>query len=102
MPNEKATAIAALPPEYLLCRDLQHCWAPHDVRYEGRTLIRVLKCRVCPTKREQQLNSSFRFTRSRHDYSDCPDYLLKGFGRLTQADRALIRRASTEQCFGAT
>lgn len=93
MPTRKQT-IEDIPAEYLPCRDLQHSWAPNDVKVTSTHIVRTLQCRACPVKREQTLTLTGRIVRSRMDYSGAHGYLLKGVGRLTQRDRAAIRLAS--------
>lgn len=85
-----------IPSEYLICRDLGHAWAPHDVKISRKygEIHRVLKCRQCPTQRTQVLSIDGGLKRNKYDYPE--HYTLRGVGRLTVDDRAHIRVASTQ------
>ena len=81
--------------EFLLCRDLGHAWAPHDVRVSRKLgeIHRVLQCRSCPTQRTQVLSMDGEIRRNRYEYPE--GYVLRGLGHLSVADRAAVRVAST-------
>lgn len=88
-------SIEDIPEEFLLCRDLGHAWAPHDVKISRKygEIHRVLQCRSCPTQRTQILEMDGSIKRSRYEYPE--GYVLSGVGHLSIADRASIRVAST-------
>jgi hypothetical protein len=81
--------------EFLLCRDLGHAWAPHDVKISRKygEIHRILQCRSCPTQRTQILSMDGEIKRSRYEYPE--GYVLKGVGYLSVADRAHVRVIST-------
>lgn len=84
-----------IPDEFLLCRDLGHAWAPHDVRISRKygEIHRILQCRSCPTQRTQILSLDGEIKRSRYEYPE--GYVLVGVGHLSVADRAHVRVMST-------
>ena len=93
---EKARqSIDDIPDEFLLCRDLGHAWAPHDVKISRKfgEIHRILQCRSCPTQRTQILDMDGYAKRSRYEYPE--GYVLRGVGRLSVADRAHVRVIST-------
>jgi hypothetical protein len=94
-PQEPQT-VDDIPTEYLICRDLGHAWAPHDVKISRKygEIHRILKCRQCPTTRTQVLSIDGGLKKNRYEYPE--HYTLRGVGRLTIDDRATIRVASTQ------
>ncbi len=94
--GNRPPSIDDIPDDYLLCRDLGHAWAPHDVKVSRKAgeIHRVLKCRNCPTERTQILSTSGFIVRSRYEYPE--GYVLPGIGRLSSDDRAHIRVSSTQ------
>lgn len=94
-PDEHPQTIDDIPTEYLICRDLGHAWAPHDVKISRKygEIHRVLQCRQCPTQRTQVLGIDGGLKKNRYEYPE--HYTLRGVGRLSIDDRAHIRVAST-------
>jgi len=83
-----------LPNAWLLCRELGHNWAPHSARVtEDGGFDRILRCRRCPTKRHQILDSYGRIMSNQYDYPE--GYQMPaGQGRITGDGRGVLRVAS--------
>ena len=75
--------------EQLLCRDLQHSWAPYTAKRNVDGIIRVLNCVRCDALKEQHLDREGYILRSDMKYP--PGYLRPGEGRLTRDERANLR-----------
>ena len=102
--EKKVDDIQDIPDEYLLCRDLGHSWAPHDVRVSRKAgeIHRILQCRSCPTQRVQILDMNGYRKSSKYVYPEDMDkeatpYKLKGVGHLRIDDLAAIRVMSTNR-----
>lgn len=76
--------------EYLICRDLQHSWAPFTVAKVSKGFVRVLTCLRCHAKKEQHLTKRGHIMSTKMTYPR--GYLRPSGGRLTQDDRAALRR----------
>lgn len=89
-----AELAAELPTAYLMCREMQHSWMPHDGRYseETKTIKRVIRCDRCGTFRHQELSLTGVIISSHYDYPD--GFLAKGVGRIAGEGRAQLRIAS--------
>lgn len=100
--DENPQTIDDIPAEYLICRDLGHAWAPHDVKISRKfgEIHRVLRCRSCPTERTQVLSIDGGLKKNKYEYPE--HYTLRGVGRLSVDDRAHIRVASTQVMKAAT
>jgi len=75
--------------DQLLCRDLQHSWAPYTAKRNIDGFIRTLKCVRCVALKEQHLDLEGYILRSDMKYP--PGYLRPGEGRLTRDERANLR-----------
>jgi hypothetical protein len=85
------TALAAMPAQFVACRDYRHAWQPHDAyRIRGGYDTRV-QCGRCETVRHRILNARGEVISSRLIYPD--GYLLSGLGRLTGTDQGRVRLA---------
>lgn len=76
--------------EHLLYRDLQHSWAPFTAAKVNTGFVRVLTCLRCHAKKEQQLTRTGHIRSTKMTYPR--GYLRPGGGRLTQDDRAKLRK----------
>jgi hypothetical protein len=102
--DKTPSTIDDIPDAYLLCRDLGHAWAPHDVKISRKfgEIHRILQCRSCPTQRVQVLDMNGYRLRSKYVYpedvnSEAAPYKLHGIGHLSVDDRANVRVMSTNQ-----
>lgn len=94
-------AVHELPTKYIQCRDFAHSWKGHDARRvestEGRRRFAfyevILRCTRCDTKRLRRISPDGHIMGSSYEYAD--NYLLKGVGRMTSDDRAVVRLEST-------
>jgi len=78
------------------CRSWRHAWTGDNVTSVRRNVFLVeLKCLRCDVKRHQEINSrtGVVLERWRHNYHDA-NYLLKGQGKLTDAEKGFIRLRS--------
>ena len=76
--------------DYLPCRDFGHSWKPVTASKEPNGSIkRVLACARCETERHQILDRKGFVLSNFYTYAN--GYLIAGVGRLTVADKALLR-----------
>lgn len=75
--------------DQLLCRDLQHSWAPYTAKREGKGFLRTLICTRCKTEKHQRLDRYGYIVSTRMYYP--AGYLRRDEGRLTRKDRAKLR-----------
>lgn len=102
MSGRKVSAFAAaLPDEYLLCREIGHVWQPYTATWVGklRRFERVLRCTRCRTDRKQLLDSRGHITSSSYDYPD--GYAHEG-GRIMGADRDRLHLESLKRLIERT
>lgn len=102
--NGHQPSVGDISDQYLVCRDLGHNWAPHDVHFTRHDIQRTFKCRHCETLRHQTLTRAGYIVagRTRYEYPeqqtpDADPYVVKGLGRLSVDDRAAIRVASSQR-----
>lgn len=87
--------VRVLSDERIECTDSNHMWMPHTGGRQGRGWWRRQQCPRCRVKRYQELDRYGDITKPwRYDYSEAPDYLVKG-GRLTEHERASNRLTNT-------
>lgn len=84
-----------IPDAFLQCRDLAHSFRPYDATIDrrAREIRRELRCPECGTVKIQLLDLEGYVLRSWYTYPS--GYLILGLGRMSVADRAAIRFAST-------
>jgi hypothetical protein len=75
--------------DQLLCRDLQHSWAPHTAHREDDGFVRTLVCVRCGGLKHQTLDSSGYIMRTSMVYP--VGYVRPGEGRMTRDERASLR-----------
>jgi hypothetical protein len=75
--------------EQLLCRDLQHSWAPYTAKRMVDGFVRTLKCVRCVAMKEQYLDLEGYIVDTRMKYP--PGFLRVGEGRMTREERANLR-----------
>lgn len=75
--------------DQLLCRDLQHSWAPYTARRDGTGFLRTLVCTRCASEKYQHLDGEGYIVATRMSYP--LGYLRPGEGRLTRDERASLR-----------
>lgn len=75
--------------DQLLCRDLQHSWAPYTARSTVEGFVRTLKCVRCVAEKVQHLDPQGYIVSTRMVYP--LGYLRPGEGRLTRDERAALR-----------
>ena len=85
------TAIAAIDPDHIQCRDTGHTWSRHNARWitADNCWEQTLRCRQCGTERVRFLSRTGAILDSSYHYAD--GYTIKGLGRLTSSDRDGIR-----------
>lgn len=93
--------LTAMPDQFLDCRDMRHAWFKKGVKYIGNEKLyeRTMGCRRCGAEKIQLVNASTGelitgLPGFQHGYHYPPNYIVKGVGRLTRADNALIRLTS--------
>lgn len=88
--------IDSIPERYLWCRDVMHAWDPYNARMNRNKVTRrneihqVLICTRCSTLKTRVLTTNGEPIRNSYVYPN--GYLLKDKGRMTPADRAMIRK----------
>lgn len=75
--------------DQLLCRDLQHSWAPHTAKREDGGFVRTLVCVRCGSLKHQHLDKSGYILRTSMVYP--VGYVRPGEGRMTRDERAELR-----------
>lgn len=75
--------------DQMLCRDLQHPWAPYLAERTSSGFTRTLQCRRCGARKKQTMTTSGYITGTWMQYP--PGYLRQGGGRLTADDKAALR-----------
>lgn len=93
-----AGAVRHLRPEYVVCRDWGHSWAPQGSFLDGkhRQWESSAICRSCTSVRTRRV-SSVTGERLDSDIEYADGYLMAGAGRLNTEDRNMIRLASMRQ-----
>lgn len=93
-PQELGTAIKALRPEFLQCRDYLHAWRPFTAQWMPSFNVYEVReqCMRCHTLRIRELDRHGHVLARHYEYPD--GYSMKGLGRLTGDDRDKIRLAS--------
>jgi hypothetical protein len=87
-------AIGSMDIRFVHCRDYGHGWGPKEARKIRGGYERVLRCRDCGATQLQLLDNDCEPIKNpSRRYPD--GYLVKGLGRLTGHDRALVRKVST-------
>jgi hypothetical protein len=85
-----------LPTKFIVCRDLNHNWAPHDLKfYTDGSRDRIVRCRSCSTKRIMVISSRGMMVSSHYEYPE--GYLIQGLGLLAGEERGLIRLESMDR-----
>jgi hypothetical protein len=89
------SALDHIHEEYLWCRDVMHAWDPYNAKVSQNKMTRrremhqVLICTRCGTLRTRVMTLGGELLRNSYSYPD--GYLLTEQGRLSPADRAMIR-----------
>lgn len=84
------------PDEFLLCRDISHSWDPYSAQVgqnkttRRREVRQVFLCVRCGSAKTRVMSPGGEILRSSYTYPQ--GYLRKDQGRLSPADRAMIRR----------
>ena len=89
-----------IPEKFLWCRDVLHSWDPYDAKVSRnratrrREVHQILLCTRCGTLKTRFLSLNGDVLRNSYAYPS--GYLLTEQGRLTPADRAMIRRINLQ------
>lgn len=89
------SAIDRINERFLWCRDVMHAWdaynakVSHNRATRRREMHQVLICARCGTLKTRVMTLSGELLRNSYSYPE--GYLLTEQGRLSPADRAMIR-----------
>lgn len=96
--------VKGIPEEFLCCRDLSHAWDHYDAKIiprtrakasRGREIHQVLICTRCTTRKTRVLTPGGEILR--HSYVYPQGYLLTQQGRISPADRGIIRSINVKR-----
>ncbi len=92
--NEVREAVAKMGEDFRHCRDYGHVWRPVTAYQlaKGKGWEETIKCQGCQASRLRQLDRDGGVLVNRYRYEE--GYLVAGLGRLTGADRGVLRIAS--------
>lgn len=72
-----------------MCRDIRHSWTPWNAWWEGKQIIRQLRCSRCFSGKTQTLDLEGYVLKTSISYTY--GYLRKKDGRLTAEEKTAIR-----------
>jgi hypothetical protein len=96
--------VGDISEKFLWCRDVQHSWDHYNAKISRNKISRrsevhqILICTRCGTFKTRFLTSQGDLLRTSYKHAD--GYLRKSQGRMTPADRAMIRKINLKR-FGA-
>lgn len=85
-------AVAEMPVNNLLCRDLGHAWSAYSAERVGKAFVSSLRCIRCKTIKERMITGEGFLNGTKFKYTD--GYLIKGIGRATIGVRSIMRLES--------